>query len=534
MAILGLLAGVLAVLAPAVQVVSAPAASASSAYLCMGYTRCADAGYGHAGYASRSGRMYWRMYSGHNCTNYVAYRMIQAGMSTERPWSGSGNAYNWGLARRDITDQRPAVGAVAWWNRNVPGAGSVGHVAYVERVVSPTVIVVSQDSWGGDFSWKRIDKNDTGWPSGFIHFRDRNMLTNVTRPTVSGTPRVDGRVQAAGATWRPKPEKVTRQWFADGVAIAGATGGSFTPTAKQFGKRLTIRLTATREGSPPVTVGSAPTAPVEPGTLTSTEQPVITGDLEVGRTLSVTRGLYAQPAVTRTRAWYADGVAIAGATERTLTLTRGTIGKTITVRERAVARGYTPNELTAEVESPVVWGTIEMLRPLSGTGEPALGSTLTVDPGTSRPNDGTVAYRWLRDGVVVRGATAPTYELTESDVGHTMTARVLRSRLNFTSITTDYAFSGPVTTTSRLAVETAGGLHVAVVRIRVSAPGVDHPDGRVTVRVGRTTVTRAVRDGYVRVWVKDLAAGRRYVQVAYRGTEVIGRSFWSGRVWVKR
>ena len=29
--------------------------------------------------------MYWRMYAGHNCTNYVAYRLIQTGMPDSRP-----------------------------------------------------------------------------------------------------------------------------------------------------------------------------------------------------------------------------------------------------------------------------------------------------------------------------------------------------------------------------------------------------------------------------------------------------------------
>ena len=77
-------------------------------------------------------------------------------MPNERPWSGSGNAINWGTEMRRITDDQPMVGAVAWWRANVPGAGSVGHVAYVERVVSRRKIVISEDSWGGDFHWKTI------------------------------------------------------------------------------------------------------------------------------------------------------------------------------------------------------------------------------------------------------------------------------------------------------------------------------------------------------------------------------------------
>ena len=35
---------------------------------------------GNAGYASANHTSYWRMYSGHNCTNYAAFRMIKAGM----------------------------------------------------------------------------------------------------------------------------------------------------------------------------------------------------------------------------------------------------------------------------------------------------------------------------------------------------------------------------------------------------------------------------------------------------------------------
>ena len=122
----------------AVSPAGAPPAGASSTYHCSGYEPCADAGYSSSGYAAASNKMYWRMYAGHNCTNYVAYRMIKAGMSTERPWSGSGNASNWGVQMSKITDQTPRVGAVAWWKAGVVGAGSSGHVAYVEKVVSDT------------------------------------------------------------------------------------------------------------------------------------------------------------------------------------------------------------------------------------------------------------------------------------------------------------------------------------------------------------------------------------------------------------
>ena len=190
--------------------------------------------------------MWWQMFSGHNCTNYVAYRLVRSGMSAARPWSGSGNADNWGRAKRGITDGKPMVGAVAWWRRNVPGAGSSGHVAYVEKVLSPTKIVISEDSWSGDFHWRRISKSGSGWPTGFIHFKDRKVAVQ-SRPDVTGRPAVGQRLVASAGRWSVS-SKHTFQWLADGKRIRGATSARFTPGPGLQGRRLSVRVTASRRG----------------------------------------------------------------------------------------------------------------------------------------------------------------------------------------------------------------------------------------------------------------------------------------------
>ncbi len=185
-------------------VVVAPPAQASVSTLCTGYAGCAALGMGNAGYAQHSGTMYWRMYSGHNCTNYAAYRMVQAGMPNTRPWSGGGNATYWGTSMSRITNGTPSVGAIAWWRAGVKPAGSAGHVAYVEKVVSADEIIVSQDSWNGDFSWTRVTRTSSGWPSGFVHFTDVR-LQNVSAPVVSGTPKVGSTLSATGGPGAPAP-----------------------------------------------------------------------------------------------------------------------------------------------------------------------------------------------------------------------------------------------------------------------------------------------------------------------------------------
>ena len=105
----------------------APERAAGSTYLCTGYAGCRNAGYSDAGYGAVNSQMYWRMYSGHNCTNYAAYRMIQAGLSTERPWSGTGMAYNWGHAMAQHHEFTSGCG----------GRGVVGPVRRRHRVERP-------------------------------------------------------------------------------------------------------------------------------------------------------------------------------------------------------------------------------------------------------------------------------------------------------------------------------------------------------------------------------------------------------------
>ena len=244
-----LLATVLTTAGTALVALPVAPAEASITTLCSGYSSCASKGMGNAGYASANHTSYWRMYSGHNCTNYAAFRMVKAGMPPTRPWSGGGNATNWGSKMSRITNGVPRVGAIAWWKAGVKPAGSAGHVAYVEKVISANEVVLSQDSWNGDFSWTRITRSGGGWPSGFVHFRDVPLrLTAGSR--ISGFAKVGSALRASAPRWSPAATAVSYQWFQNGAAIAGATGATYVPTNAQLGKALSVRVTGTRYGYP--------------------------------------------------------------------------------------------------------------------------------------------------------------------------------------------------------------------------------------------------------------------------------------------
>lgn len=118
---------------------------------------------------------YWAMYSGHNCTNYVAYRLGLQGVTTP-PWGlPGGSAWEWrahAKAKKIKVDRTPTVGSVMQWNRNTLGGGSSGHVVYVEKVTD-TAVLISEDSWSSHAAVRTIRRDSPVFASArFLHIRD--------------------------------------------------------------------------------------------------------------------------------------------------------------------------------------------------------------------------------------------------------------------------------------------------------------------------------------------------------------------------
>ncbi|GAA1936525.1 CHAP domain-containing protein [Nocardioides hwasunensis] len=502
----------------------------TSTYLCSGYAGCQAAGYGNYGYRQASGTSYWQMYVGHNCTNYVAYRLIQTGMPDLRPWKGSGNASNWGVAMASITDQTPTVGSVAWYGSRVAPAGANGHVAIVEQVISDTEIVVSEDYWGGDFHWRRVTKTGGGWPSGFIHFNDR-VVAPTTAPAIVGSPAVGAPLEVAAGAWTPTPTSVTVRWLADGAAIPGATSAAYVPTPDVKGKALAAEVTASLDG---YTAGRAvvATAPVAPGVFQPAAPPTIQGTPEVGQTLTLGAPSWSpQPAKVATQ-WYADGKALPKATGGSLVLTRDHIGALISARTTASASGYKKSRTTASAPAVVAAKAIAITSPSRIKGTPQVGSRLVARVGTVRPGDAKATFTWLRDGRRIAKATKPTYTVRKGDVGRHLSVRITLARRHFRDTTQDVAVATPVTTVPEVKVRSDASRKRVAVDVRVRAPGVPRPEGTVTVTVGRRTVEVQLVKGKARAVVRGLRPGTKPVVVRYAGTDVVQAKVARSRVTV--
>ncbi|HEX5086907.1 MAG TPA: hypothetical protein VFV89_03800 [Nocardioides sp.] len=160
-------------------------------------------------------------------------------------------------------------------------------------------------------------------------------------PTISGTAKVGMVLSAVPGSWSPSGVALSYQWHADGTPIPGATGQSLPLTATHLGRVIAVKVTGSRTGLPTVSVTSATTPNVAPGTLAPPPQPKIKGTPKVGKKLTAKAGSWG-PGTVLSYQWYANGKAISGAKSKKLKLKASHAGKRITVRVTGTQAGYEP------------------------------------------------------------------------------------------------------------------------------------------------------------------------------------------------
>jgi uncharacterized protein YkwD/putative cell wall-binding protein len=91
---------------------------------------------------------------------------------------------------------------------------------------------------------------------------DASPSLSSATPTITGTAVVGQTLTARTGTWGPGSVSLAVQWHRNGMAIAGATAGTFTTSFLDAGTRLSVSVTGTKPGYSTTTVSSAPTAEV--------------------------------------------------------------------------------------------------------------------------------------------------------------------------------------------------------------------------------------------------------------------------------
>lgn len=247
---------------------------------------------------------------------------------------------------------------------------------------------------------------------------------------VSGTPAVGSRLTVTTDGWGPDDVRLAYQWQADGAAIAGATGSSYTPTPAQLGATVTVRVTGFGDGLVGASALSAPVGPVAKGTFTA-PRPRISGAAKVGATVKVVVGSWTPAPTTRTYQWFAGGTKVAGARGTTLTIAPALAGKQLTVRVIGARDGYVTASATS---APVTVAKATFTAPKPRiTGTAKVGATLAVGLGTWSPAPSKVTYRWFVGGTQV--ASTATLRVTSAMAGKPVTVKVTGTRAGYVTTT---------------------------------------------------------------------------------------------------
>lgn len=394
-------------------------ASATIQVLCKGIST-ADVKACNPGYAPEMSKMHWRMYSGHNCTNYVAYQLGVNGVP--EPKILMGNAISWGANAKKlgyVVDSTPTVGSVGAW------PGKKNHVTYVAEV-GDGYIITHEDNYPGYYprgiyQELKIYKGDSSYPTSFIHFKD---LISGVKPTVVGTAQVGKSLTGTVGTWKPSGVTLASHWLRDGVAISGATDTTYDVVAADEGHSLSLQVTGSKSGLSPTKMTSAATADVKPGTVTNSVAPKIGGTTSVGSTLTVSEGTWQPSGTGFGYQWLRDGIAVPTETGSTYDLTVADLGTSISVEVTGTEDGYTSLKKAAAATGPIASGTITNSAQPTIAGEPKTGAVLTAKDGTWAPSGTVVSRKWLADGVTIAGATGTTYVPVAADIGKKISLKV--------------------------------------------------------------------------------------------------------------
>ncbi|MFD7023716.1 S8 family serine peptidase [Promicromonospora sukumoe] len=265
----------------------------------------------------------------------------------------------------------------------------------------------------------------------------------ASTPKISGTPRVGVPLRALAGSWT-SGTRFTYQWYANGTAISGATGFSFTPTASQRGKKLTVRLVGSRPGFANASRTSAASATVATGVF-SQSAPVIIGLATPGAKLTLSRPQSAPTASSVAYRWKVGGQSISGATGSSLTVKSAWRGRTITVSATVKKSGYTTKTVTSD--GAKVGSKYSRSANPSISGSTRVGSTLKASTGTWSPKP-SFSYRWYADGKPISGATRSTYSLQGTDYNKKITVSVRTYRSGYGTALRRSSATGKVLTSA--------------------------------------------------------------------------------------
>lgn len=303
-------------------------------------------------------------------------------------------------------------------------------VAGVEKGKEATYVVQASDSGKqiqvyatgtGDFSGQAAS-DMTSKVADALELKEVKLSTSF--PVVG---------QAITATVTPGSATASYVWYVDGIKMG--SGASYTPTAFDMGKVITVKATGTDKCAG--TVESAASQPVKMVNLTKvsldSNAPV------VGMTLTAT----AEPAEARTANsvlyyWYVSGEdkPVQSGWSNTYTVEDKYAGKAIYVRAygQGIYGGVVASAITSPVNSKYTLNGVSLT-----VTEPVVGDVITAVSDPQNLSKADCLYLW-QIGTVTKSSTDNTYTVTSDDVN-----KQIRVTLKYNGATATSAATAKVT-----------------------------------------------------------------------------------------
>jgi 5-hydroxyisourate hydrolase-like protein (transthyretin family) len=187
-------------------------------------------------------------------------------------------------------------------------------------------------------------------------------VQNTVRPSITGSPVVGSTLTASAGAWSPTPTEYYYDWLRDGEFIHGSYDSTYTLTAADLGKSITVLVTAGAEDweygnaesaavgpvTNPVVVPPAPTpTPTPPAPTVDVPAALaalvatidVAGKPKVGKTVKLTGldKLLRSTGVSYKFQWFAGAKKIKKATKSTLKVTKAMKGTKLSVKVTATA-----------------------------------------------------------------------------------------------------------------------------------------------------------------------------------------------------
>lgn len=255
---------------------------------------------------------------------------------------------------------------------------------------------------------------------------------DAAKPSIDGTAAVGETLTAKHGSWT-EGTAFTYQWKRDGGAIDGATHSTYKLVDADANTTISVTVSGTQDGYEPDAKTSDGVTVHKPQTGAGTVS-LQAGSWNVGVTVTAVPSGWPAGASLSFQ-WKRNGVAIAGATGSTYTLQAADQGAAVSVTVTGSIAGQEPAS-TDSSASGVIQAPLKKLTKgkVSISGTAKVGKKLSAKVGKWKPSGIKYRYQWLRNGVVISGATKSTYKIAKADKKSKISVRVTATKAGYADL----------------------------------------------------------------------------------------------------